>query len=53
MLPSWYSEKGNLCFELHGQIHFKTPSGYIGKQVNEKWVKANVSTKAKAVGGTK
>jgi len=51
MTPSWFSEKGNLCWNINGTIFFKTKGGYIGKRVNEKWQKANFSTKAKALGG--
>ena len=50
--PSFFSKKGNLCFMLNEQLHFKTPSGYIGKQdITGKWTKAHVTTKAKAQGG--
>ena len=48
LIPSWVSEKGNLCFELNGALHFKTKSGYIGKKSGDKWVKAHVTTKATA-----
>jgi len=51
MVPSWTSRNGNLCFELNGILHFKTKSGYIGKRMNEKWVKATgLTTKATAQG---
>ena len=53
ILPCWFSAKGNLCWAIEGAIFFKTKAGYIGKREGEKWVKANFTTKATALGGTK
>ena len=48
IVPCWFSERGNLCWKINETVFFKTKAGYVGKRVNEKWTKANFSTKAKA-----
>lgn len=48
IVPSWISEKGNLCWKIGEILYVKRLDGKTSMLQNGKWVPSNAETKAKA-----